>query len=105
LITKVKQHNRYRLTSLVNENGLTLEAVRPFHVAAYIEQMPGWSREDAKKLLESIPRGDFIKAGATILEKIERAASCCRCAVFLFTKDDELDTNAKGNASFDAGSA
>ena len=82
-------------------NGLTLDTVRPFHVAAYIEQMPGskpkikqklaamlydflvirqlvpvnptasvrgpkyvvkrgktpvWSREDAEKLLESIPR-------------------------------------------------
>src|SRR5215813_13929944 len=86
------------------ENGLTLDTVRPFHVAAYIEQMPCskptikpklaairmlydflvirqlvpvnptasvrgpkyvvkrgktpvWSREDTKKLLESIPRG------------------------------------------------
>jgi len=45
---------------------------------------------------------DFKPAGATILEEIERAASRCRCAVFLFTKDDELDRNAKGRASFDA---
>jgi len=43
---------------------------------------------------------DFRKAGATILEEIERAASRCRCAVFLFTKDDEL--NAKAKASADA---
>ena len=88
------------------ENGLMLDTVRPFHVAAYIEQMPGskptikqklaairmlydflvvrqlvpvnptasvrgpkyvvkrgktpvWSREDAKKFLESIPRDDL----------------------------------------------
>jgi Predicted nucleotide-binding protein containing TIR-like domain len=45
---------------------------------------------------------DFRPAGATILEEIERAASRCRWAVFLFTEDDELDTNAKGRASFDA---
>jgi predicted nucleotide-binding protein len=45
---------------------------------------------------------DFKPAGATILEEIERAAGQCRCAVFLFTKDDELDVNAKGKASFDA---
>ena len=35
--------------SLGQENGLTLETVRPFHVAAYIDQMPGskptfWNR-------------------------------------------------------------
>jgi CAP12/Pycsar effector protein, TIR domain len=45
---------------------------------------------------------DFRKAGATIFGEIERAASRCRCAVFLFTEDDELDRNAKGKASFDA---
>jgi hypothetical protein len=45
---------------------------------------------------------DFTPAGATILEEIERAASQCRSAVFLFTKDDELDDNAKGKASFNA---
>ena len=45
---------------------------------------------------------DFKPAGATILEEIEKAASRCRCAVFLFTKDDELDKNAKGEASFGA---
>ena len=93
----------YQFFHWCQENGLTLDTVRPFHVAAYIEQMPGskptikqklaairmlydflvirqlvpvnptasvrgpkyvvkrgktpvWSREDAKKLLESIPR-------------------------------------------------
>jgi len=45
---------------------------------------------------------DFKPAGATILEEIERAASQCRCGIFLFTKDDELDENAKGKASFNA---
>jgi hypothetical protein len=45
---------------------------------------------------------DFKPAGTTILQQIERAASRCRCAVFLFTKDDELERNAKGKASFDA---
>jgi predicted nucleotide-binding protein len=45
---------------------------------------------------------DFKPAGVTILEEIERAATQCRCAIFLFTKDDELDENAKGKASFDA---
>src|SRR6201987_1646216 len=92
----------YQFFHWARENGLTLDTVRPFHVAAYIEQMPGskptikqklaairmlydflvirqlvpvnptasvrgpkyvvkrgktpvWSREDAKKLLESIP--------------------------------------------------
>jgi len=94
----------YQFFYWCQENGLALDTVRPFHVAAYIEQMPGskptikqklaairmlydflvirqlvpvnptasvrgpkyvvkrgktpvWSREDAKKLLESIPRG------------------------------------------------
>jgi len=45
---------------------------------------------------------DFKPAGATILEEIERAASRCRCAVFLFTKDDELESKANAKASFDA---
>ncbi len=45
---------------------------------------------------------DFKTAGATILEEIERAANRCRCAVFLFTKDDELDVNAKAKASVEA---
>lgn len=45
---------------------------------------------------------DFRPAGATILEEIERAANTCRCGIFLFTKDDELEVNAKGKASFDA---
>ena len=96
----------YQFFHWCQENGLTLDTVRPFHVAAYIEQMPGskptikqklaairtlydflvirqlvpvnptasvrgpkyvlkrgktpvWSREDAKKLLESIPRDDL----------------------------------------------
>ena len=94
----------YQFFHWCQENGLTLDTVQPFHVAAYIEQMPGskptikqklaairmlynflvirqlvpvnptasvrgpkyvvergktpiWSHEDAKKLLESIPRG------------------------------------------------
>src|SRR6185295_2622634 len=38
---------------------------------------------------------NFRSAGATILEEIEGAASRCRCAIFLFTKDDELDKNAQ----------
>ena len=45
---------------------------------------------------------DFSKAGATIMEEIEKAASRCRCAVFLFTKDDELDAKAKAKASVEA---
>jgi len=45
---------------------------------------------------------DFKPAGATILEEIERAASRCRCAVFLFTKDDEIEVKATGEASFNA---
>jgi predicted nucleotide-binding protein len=45
---------------------------------------------------------DFKPAGATVLEEIERAASLCRCAIFLFTKDDELEVNAQGKASFEA---
>jgi hypothetical protein len=45
---------------------------------------------------------DFKKAGATILEEIEGASKRCRCAVFLFTKDDHLDENATAKASFDA---
>jgi hypothetical protein len=45
---------------------------------------------------------DFRPAAATILEEIEKAASRCRCAIFLFTKDDELDRNARGKASFEA---
>jgi site-specific recombinase XerD len=96
----------YQFFHWCQENGLTLDSVRPFQVAAYIEQMPGskptikqklaaiwmlydflvirqlvpvnptasvrgpkyvvkrgktpvWSREDAKKLLESIPRDDL----------------------------------------------
>jgi hypothetical protein len=45
---------------------------------------------------------DFKSAGAIILEEIERASKRCRCAVFLFTKDDHLDGNASAKASFDA---
>lgn len=45
---------------------------------------------------------DFRPAGATILEEIEKAAHRCRCGVFLFTKDDELEKNARAKASFTA---
>jgi hypothetical protein len=45
---------------------------------------------------------DFKPAGSTILDEIERAASRCRCAVFLFTQDDELDKQARGKATFTA---
>jgi predicted nucleotide-binding protein len=45
---------------------------------------------------------DFSKAGATILEEIERAATRCRCAVFLFTKDDEVAKAARRKANFKA---
>ncbi|MGV3588884.1 MAG: nucleotide-binding protein [Adhaeribacter sp.] len=45
---------------------------------------------------------DFKKAGKTILEEIERAATLCRCAIFLFTKDDELDQNITAKASYEA---
>jgi hypothetical protein len=31
----------YQFFHWARENGLTLDTVRPFHVAAYIEQMPG----------------------------------------------------------------
>lgn len=45
---------------------------------------------------------DFRPAGTNILKEIERASAQCRCAVFFFTKDDELDENARGKASFKA---
>jgi predicted nucleotide-binding protein len=45
---------------------------------------------------------DFRPAGATVLEQIESASHRCRCAVFLFTKDDEIEQNALGEASFEA---
>jgi hypothetical protein len=45
---------------------------------------------------------DFKSAGATILEEIERASDRCRCAIFLFTKDDELRNQSTAKASFDA---
>ena len=45
---------------------------------------------------------DFKPAGVTIFDEIERAARRCRCAIFLFTKDDELEANAQAKASFDA---
>ena len=45
---------------------------------------------------------DFAKGGAIILEEIEKAASRCRCAVFLFTKDDEVGVKARGKASINA---
>ena len=44
----------------------------------------------------------FKTAGASILEEIERAATRCRCAVFLFTKDDEVAKKAKAKASDEA---
>jgi hypothetical protein len=45
---------------------------------------------------------DFKPAGATILEEIEGASKRCRCAVFLFTRDDELGKKAQAKASFEA---
>ena len=45
---------------------------------------------------------DFRRGGATVLEEIESASRRCRCAVFLFTNDDEVEASAKGKASFDA---
>ena len=45
---------------------------------------------------------DFTPAGVTILEEIERACNRCRCAVFLFTKDDELAEDLTGKATFDS---
>jgi site-specific recombinase XerD len=60
LITRVKQHNRYRLKSLVKENGLTLETVRLFRVAAYIEQMPGFNPTIKQKLAAIRMLYDFL---------------------------------------------
>ncbi len=45
---------------------------------------------------------DFKPGGATIFEEIERAASLCRAAIFLFTQDDELAQNAQAQADFKA---
>ena len=45
---------------------------------------------------------DFKPAGATILEEIEKASSQCRCAIFLFTMDDDLSESSTGKASFEA---
>lgn len=46
---------------------------------------------------------DFSSAGKFILEEIEMAASLCRCAVFLFTTDDELEDDAKGKGKAPSG--
>ena len=43
----------YQFFHWARENGLTLETVRPFHVAAYIEQMPG-SKPTIKEKLAAI---------------------------------------------------
>ena len=45
---------------------------------------------------------DFDKAGTTILEQIEKASGRCRCAIFIFTKDDELTRRSTAKASFEA---
>ena len=45
---------------------------------------------------------DFKAGGATIFDEIERAASLCRAAIFLFTQDDELAQHAQAKASFKA---
>lgn len=45
---------------------------------------------------------DFKAGGATIFDEIERAASLCRAAIFLFTQDDELAKHAEAKASFKA---
>ncbi|MBA4159676.1 MAG: nucleotide-binding protein [Gemmatimonadetes bacterium] len=41
---------------------------------------------------------DF-SAGGTILEEIERAAQLCTCGVFLFTKDDLLESGSESQAA------
>ena len=43
----------YQFFHWTRENGLTLDTVRPFHVAAYIEQMPG-SKPTIKQKLAAI---------------------------------------------------
>ena len=43
----------YQFFHWARENGLTLDTVRPFHVAAYIEQMPG-SKPTIKQKLAAI---------------------------------------------------
>jgi site-specific recombinase XerC len=43
----------YQFLYWARENGLTLDTVRPFHVAAYIEQMPG-SKQAIKQKLAAI---------------------------------------------------
>jgi predicted nucleotide-binding protein len=50
---------------------------------------------------------DF-RAGPTILEQIEAAASSCSCALLLFTKDDDIDgaidqAMPRDNVIFEAG--
>lgn len=45
---------------------------------------------------------DFKAGGATIFDEIERAASLCRAAIFVFTSDDELAAPARAKASFTA---
>lgn len=42
---------------------------------------------------------NFGAAGKTIFEEIERASTLCRCAVFLFTKDDELEKSITAKAT------
>ncbi len=45
---------------------------------------------------------DFKPGGATIFDEIERAASLCRAAIFVFPRDDELAPQARARASFTA---
>jgi hypothetical protein len=41
----------YQFFHWCQENGLTLDTVRPFHVAAYVEQMPGSKPTIKQKLV------------------------------------------------------
>src|ERR1700757_4228883 len=50
----------YQFFHWCQENGLTLETVRPFHVAAYIEQMPGSKPTIQQKLAAIRLLYDFL---------------------------------------------
>ena len=50
----------YQFFHWARENGLTLDTVRPFHVAAYIEQMPGSKPTIKQKLAALRMLYDFL---------------------------------------------